>query len=159
MFTKDEMVQRAYTSILNHLVQTGRAPHYTELGRILGVGPEEARDLQREAAKAGVGCWFVQDTDYIESWAPFYNVPTQYHVTVAGEQKWYGQCGLEVLAVRWLFPGTEVRIDTHCLDCGEAILIRMRDEEILQLDPPTTVGHMNIPLSKVYSGEVPARFA
>jgi len=45
MFTKEEMVQRTYTSILNHLVQTGRAPHYTELGRILGVGPEEARDL------------------------------------------------------------------------------------------------------------------
>jgi hypothetical protein len=26
---------------------------------------DEARHLQREAAKAGVGCWFVQDTDYI----------------------------------------------------------------------------------------------
>ena len=64
-----------------------------------------------------------------------------------------------MLAVRWLFPGTEVRIDTHCLDCGEAILIRMRDEEILQVDPPTTVGHMNVPLSKVYAREVPARFA
>ena len=35
-----------------------------------------------------------------------------------------------MLAVRWLFPGSEVRIDTRCLDCGEPILIRMRDEEI-----------------------------
>jgi hypothetical protein len=91
MSAEETLVQRAYTSILEHFVQTGRAPHYTELGQILGLSPDEALHLQREAAKAGVGCWFVQDTDYIESWAPFYNAPTQYRVTVAGEQKWYGQ--------------------------------------------------------------------
>jgi hypothetical protein len=91
MSTEETMVQRAYTSILEHFVKTGRAPHYSELANILGVTPDEARELQREAAKSGVGCWFVQDTDYIESWAPFYNVPTQYQVTVGGQQKWYGQ--------------------------------------------------------------------
>jgi hypothetical protein len=63
-----------------------------------------------------------------------------------------------VLAVRWLFPGTEVRIDTHCLDCGEPIFIRMRDEEILEVNPATTVGHINVPLSKLFAGEVSARF-
>jgi hypothetical protein len=31
----------------------------------------------------------------------------------------------------------------------------MRDEEILEVDPPTTVGHMNIPLAKVLTGEIP----
>jgi hypothetical protein len=55
--------------------------------------------------------------------------------------------------VRWLFPGTEVRIDSPCLDCGEPIVVRMRDEEILEVDPPTTVGHMNLPLSKLLTGE------
>ncbi len=64
-----------------------------------------------------------------------------------------------MLAVRWLFPGTEVRIDTHCLDCGEPILIRMRDEEIVEVNPPTTVGHMNVPLSKLLAGEASGRFA
>ena len=63
-----------------------------------------------------------------------------------------------MLAVRWLFPGTEVRIDTHCLDCGEPILVRMRDEESLEVDPLTTVGHINNPLPKVYSGELSSRF-
>ena len=53
-----------------------------------------------------------------------------------------------MLAVRWLFPGTEVRIDTRCLDCGEPILVWMRDEEILEVKPPTIVGHMNVPISK-----------
>jgi hypothetical protein len=55
--------------------------------------------------------------------------------------------------VRWLFPGTEVRLDTRCLDCGQPIVVRMRDEEILEVDPPTTVGHMNIPFSKLLKGE------
>jgi hypothetical protein len=53
-----------------------------------------------------------------------------------------------VLAVRWLFPGKEVRIDARCLDCGEPMLVRMRDEEILETDPPTIVGHMNVPVAK-----------
>jgi hypothetical protein len=91
MPTDETLAQRAYTATLRHFVETGRAPHYAELARILGVRPEEALQAQREAAKGGIGCWFVQDTDYIESWAPFYNAPTQHRVTVHGVQKWYGQ--------------------------------------------------------------------
>ena len=147
-------VQRAYTAVVRHFMETGRAPHYTELAATLGVRPEEARQLQRQAADASLACWFVKETDYVESWAPFSNVPTNYHVTIKGEQKWYGQCGLEALAVRWLFPGTEVRIEARCLDCGQPILVRMRDEEILEVDPVTVVGHMNIPLARILSGEV-----
>ncbi len=56
--------------------------------------------------------------------------------------------------MRWLFPGTEIRIDTRCLDCGEPIFMRMRDEEILEIEPATTVGHMNMPLAKVLKGEL-----
>ena len=59
-----------------------------------------------------------------------------------------------MLAVRWLFPGTEIRIDTRCLDCGEPILIRLRDEEILEVNPTTVIGHMNIPFAKALAGEV-----
>ena len=51
-------------------------------------------------------------------------------------------------------PGTEVRIDTRCLDCGEAIVVRMRDDEILEINPATTVGHMNIPFAKALAGGV-----
>ncbi len=85
------LVQKAYTSIVEHFIGTGRAPHYTELAETLGLTPDEARGVQRQAAEASVACWFVEDTDYIESWAPFSNVPTQYLVTMKGEQKWYGQ--------------------------------------------------------------------
>ena len=84
-----QLIQRAYTTIVEHFVQTGRAPHYTELGETLGLTPDEARDLQREAAQAGFGL-LVEGTDYIQSWAPFSNVPTHHLLTVEGESKWYG---------------------------------------------------------------------
>ena len=151
---QDTLVQRAYTAVLEHFVKTGRAQHYIELAATLGLRPEEAREAQRQAAEASIACWFVNDTDFVESWAPFSNVPTHYLVTIKGDQKWYGQSGLEVLAVRWLFPKTEVRIDTRCLDCGEPIVIRMRGKEILEVDQVTTVGHVNIPFAKALTGEV-----
>ena len=55
--------------------------------------------------------------------------------------------------MRWLFPGTEIRLDTRCLDCGQPIVVRMKDEEILEVDPPTTVGHVNVPFAKLLTGE------
>ena len=85
------LVQRAYTAVMEHFIKTGRAPHFTELAAILSVQPEEARKLQHKAAESSLACWFVTDTDYIESWAPFSNVPTNYLISVNGEQKWYGQ--------------------------------------------------------------------
>ena len=139
----DPMVQRTYSTIMGRFIDVGRAPHYTELSEMLGVEVEEGRRLQREAVAAGVGCWFAHDTDYIESFAPFYNTPTNWLVTVDGEQKWHAQCGIEALAVRWVFPGQEVRIDARCLDCGEPVVVVARDDEILEVVPETAVGHMN----------------
>ena len=145
--TDQKSIQKAYTTIMEHFIQTGSAPHYTELGRLLEVSPDEAKQLQNKAAKAGVGCWFASQTDYIESWAPFYNVPNHHRASVNGEQKWFGQCGLEALAIRWMFPGQEVRIDTTCLDCGEKISVVFKDEEIIEINPPTAVVHINNPLT------------
>jgi hypothetical protein len=85
------LVQRAYTAVLEHFIKAGRAPHYTELADTLNLRSEEARQIQRKAAESALACWFAKDTDYVESWAPFSNIPTHYLVTIGGEQKWYGQ--------------------------------------------------------------------
>ncbi len=84
-------VQETYTTILKHFIHTGRAPHYTELSHILGVNPDEAKALLCKASEATIGCWLIRDTDYIESWAPFYNAATNYGITVDQKQKWFGQ--------------------------------------------------------------------
>jgi len=49
--------------------------------------------------------------------------------------------------VRWLFPGQEVVVASRCLDCGESIRVRTRDEEILEIDPETAVGYMPSPFA------------
>jgi hypothetical protein len=85
------LVQQAYTTIQKHFMLTGRAPHFAELAASLEITPDEARDVQQKAAEAGVGCWISHDTDYIASWAPFSNIPTQYLVTIEGKQEWYAQ--------------------------------------------------------------------
>ena len=87
------LTQRAFTKILDHFVVTGRAPHYIELADLLNIGVQEAREAQLAAVEASpiAGCWLAQDTDHIESWAPFSNLPTQYLISVDGLQKWYGQ--------------------------------------------------------------------
>jgi len=54
---------------------------------------------------------------------------------------------MESLAVRWLFPGQGVVVDSRCLDCGGLIRLRMRDEDILEIDPETAVGYMPGPFA------------
>lgn len=91
--TDQSLVQRGFTTILEHLVSFGRAPHYSELADALGIGMEQARALQRAAAEAApiAGYWLANDTDFIESWAPFSNIPTHYLISVDGVSGWYGQ--------------------------------------------------------------------
>ena len=62
---------------------------------------------------------------------------------------------MEVLAVRWLFPGQEVQVDSRCLDCGEPIRLRMKDEVVLEVTPATTVGYMTSPFSRARTGSPP----
>ena len=84
--------QQAYTAILSHFIEHGRAPHYVELAATLGIGIEEARTLQRDAAASApaASCWLSHDSDYIEAWGPFSNVPTHVSISVEGEDRWYG---------------------------------------------------------------------
>jgi hypothetical protein len=34
-----------------------------------------------------------------------------------------------------------VRLDANCLDCGEGMVVEMKDEEILSVQPETIVGY------------------
>jgi len=87
------LVQQGFQAILAHFVEFGRAPHYGELRDMLGIGLEDARTLQRHAAEAApiAGYWLARDTDFIESWAPFSNIPTHHSISIDGVPGWYGQ--------------------------------------------------------------------
>ncbi len=57
--------------------------------------------------------------------------------------------------MRWLFPGREVRLDTRDLATAEPMVLRFRDEEILEISPDTIVGHINIPMPKWGEADTP----
>ena len=87
------LIQQAYTTILEHFIEHRRAPHYAELGTSLEIPLQDARNLVKETAEAApvASCWLSHDTDYIESWAPFSNIPTHNYIYVDGEGPWFGQ--------------------------------------------------------------------
>jgi hypothetical protein len=87
-----QLLARMYHATMSGMVRDGRAPHYTELAADLGLSADEGREALHDLARRGVpGVWLHPGTDYIASFAPFSNIPTQYLISVEGEQKWYGQ--------------------------------------------------------------------
>lgn len=85
------MLDRAFHAIMQRFINTGQAPHYTELAKELGVAVEEGRQLITDLMNAGVPGWLHPQTDYIASFPPFNNQPTQYRITIDGQQKWFAQ--------------------------------------------------------------------
>jgi alkylmercury lyase-like protein len=137
------LVDQMFHRIMRALVETGRAPHYAELARAMGVAVEDGRQLLVAVMEAYPIGWLHPETHYIASFPPLNNLPTQYRLRVGGEQKWFAQCGFEATSATWLFPGATVRIEAPCLDCGEPLVIEMHDGRLASIDPPSIVGHLN----------------
>ena len=89
--TEPTALDRTFHVIMRRMVETGQAPHYTELAAELGVAVEEGRSALQDLFSAGVPGWLFPHTDLIASFAPFNNLPTQYRITIEGRQKWFGQ--------------------------------------------------------------------
>ena len=138
------MTDRMWSRITRELVDTGRpAALCGARAGAAGVSPAESRAILHAMLQAYPIGWVHPDTDYIASFPPLNGLPTQYRVTVRGEQKWFAQCGFEATSVTWLFPGERVRIDVSCLDCGDPLAVEMLDGRLTRVDPPTVVGHLN----------------
>jgi hypothetical protein len=85
------LMDRVYQYVLNTMVERGNAPHYTEIAKAFSVDPEGGKALLHELVETGIPAWLYPDTDYIVSFAPFHNLPTQYRISVDGRRDWYGQ--------------------------------------------------------------------
>jgi hypothetical protein len=145
---------RLYHQVLTGYVEAGVAPHYVEIAKTLGWPTDHARTVLHEVVGSGLPVWLHPGTDLIASFAPFSSVPTLYRISIDGTPHGYAQCGLEALAVSWLFPGREVRIDSLCPDCGEPISVAMTGGELVSISPGSVVAHINLPVSK-WRGQYP----
>ncbi len=85
------LLDKTFNIIMKQMVATGQAPHYTEIAKGLGVSIQEGRKALHDLINAGVPGWLYPKTDYIVSMAPFNNLPTQFRITIDGQQKWFGQ--------------------------------------------------------------------
>src|SRR5215831_6974799 len=134
---------QAFHLLMGSIVESGIALHYAELARALGLSVEDGRQLLHAVMEAYPIGWLHPETDYIASFPPLNNLPTQYRVTVRGQQKWFAQFGYKATSETWLFPGTTVKVEAPCLDCGDPMVLEMRDGELVTVDPPGMVGHLN----------------
>ncbi len=85
------ILDKAFHAIMTRMVETGQAPFYTELARPLGLSIGESKKVFRELFASGIPGWLYPRTDLVVSFAPFNNLPTQYRITIDGQQKWFGQ--------------------------------------------------------------------
>lgn len=94
-----KLLDRVFHLIIRRFIATGQAPYYTELAKDLGLSMEEGRKLLHELLEAPCPAyagghypgWLYPGTEYIASFAPFNNLPTQYRITIDGQQKWFAQ--------------------------------------------------------------------
>lgn len=85
-------LDQVFHIIMERMVATGQAPHYTAIAAELGVPPAEGRRRLRELfSLRNFPGWLHPSTDLIASFPPFNNLPTQYRITIDGEQKWFAQ--------------------------------------------------------------------
>ena len=86
-----QALDKAYHVIMSSLVETGQAPHYSELATALGCPIEEGRQIVHDlAGTAGNSIRLNPDTDWIATFSPFSLIPTPFKISVDGEQKWFG---------------------------------------------------------------------
>ena len=85
------VLDKAFHAIMKRMVETGQAPFYTDLAAALGLSVEEGRKTLQDLFSSGIPGWLYPRTNLIVSFAPFNNLPTQYRITIDGQQKWFGQ--------------------------------------------------------------------
>ena len=89
---KKSQLDQTFHTIMERMIATGQAPHFTEIAAELGVAPTKGRKALRKLfSTLGFPGWLYPKTDNIVSFAPFNNLPTHYRLTIDGEQKWFGQ--------------------------------------------------------------------
>jgi Alkylmercury lyase len=113
-------------------VELGRAPTPAELGQ-----PEEVLACWRRLHDAHA---LVLDGDEIRMANPFSAVPTAYVVHAAG-RRWYANCAWDAFGICAALDA-DGRIETACPDCGEPIVVEVRDG---RPDDVTLVFHCLVP--------------
>jgi hypothetical protein len=101
-------------------VELGRAPSVEETSLAAGVDVRESWSRLHDAHA------LVLDSEgEIRMANPFSAVPTPYRVDARG-RRWYGNCAWDAFGICAAL-GTDGRIETSCPDCGDELVVEVRD--------------------------------
>lgn len=79
-------LDRIYRFVLETVIASGQAPHYTQIATQFGIAPDAGKRMLHDLMAAGLPNWLHPGTDLIASVAPFNVLPTHYRITIDGEQ-------------------------------------------------------------------------
>ncbi len=123
-------------------VELGRAPTAPEVGRATGVAAGEVHAAWRRLHDAHALVLNGAGTE-IRMANPFSAVPTAYRVQAAGRW-WYANCAWDAFGVCGALH-VDGRIETSCPDCGEPIVVDVRDE---RPEDETLLFHCLVPAAR-----------
>ena len=89
--SEPSQMDKTFQIIMKRMIETGQAPHYTEIASELDMPMEEARKALHKLFFQGFPGWLYPNTVLIVSFPTFNNLPTQYRITIDGQQKWFSQ--------------------------------------------------------------------
>jgi hypothetical protein len=121
-------------------VELGRAPTPGEVGDPVDVVPAWRRLHEAHALVLNAG------SDELRMVNPFSAVPTAYRV-VADGRGWYANCAWDAIGICAALH-VDGRIESSCPDCGEPIVVEVRDE---RPDDASLLFHCLVPAREWWS--------
>ena len=120
------------------LVELGRAPTSEEATLATGLDVRESWRRLHEARAL-----VLDQTGEIRMAHPFSAVATPYRVQVRG-RRWYANCAWDAFGICAALH-TDGRIETTCADCGEGLVVEVRDR---RPSDETLVFHCLVPAAR-----------
>ena len=117
--------------LYHRFVETGQAPRVGDVTAELGLSKDEAEAVFRrlhDAHALVLEC----NTLGIRMLNPFSCVPSAWRVQAAG-RTWYSNCAWDSFAVCAALD-SDGRVESLCADCGEPLVVDVRDRRPVQSD-------------------------
>ena len=88
---KSSQLDKTFHIIIEQMIATGQAPHYTEIAAELGVSPRKAGRRSTSSSRPRFSGLALPEDRQHRVIRPFQQSSDDYRLTIDGVQKWFGQ--------------------------------------------------------------------
>jgi hypothetical protein len=137
---------RVRQTIYEHWCEQGRAPNLRAVHEATGLGRLRLLEVYREL-DLGLILTLHQDTQQgaILKCQPFSSYPSQVAVHRGDRFHCWAGCAMESIALSLMppFAGTELRLESYCPCCLQAVSLTVRDGAVLARTPASVLIHVS----------------